>query len=83
MCGRDLHSAKLLSPKCTSVEKMTCRVPAASLGLKQAAGEVSPPVLSKAMTGLATHPTLAAAVLREHLGGKEDTWFQETFTEVI
>ena len=62
---------------------MTCRVPAASLDLMQASDKVSPPLLSKAMTGLATHPTVAAAMLREQLGGKKDAWFQETCTEGI
>ena len=36
----------------------------------QASDEVSPPLLIKAMSGLATHPTLATVMFREQLRSK-------------
>ena len=59
------------------------QLPVVSLDLKQAFDKVLPQFLGKAMKDFWMHPTLATAMLREQLGGKNDISFQETRTAVI
>ena len=53
----------------------------ASLDLKWAFDKASPPLLSEAMKDFSIHPTLATAMLREQLGGKNHICFQERHSD--